>query len=79
MFLNDVLRIVFPFDYLMIAYTDDFTVAARHKDPYIATQHLQKICNGISRLCADNKLGNNALKTILMVSAEIYGSTIFHQ
>ena len=29
--LDDVLRLVFPFDYLLIAYADDLAVAARHK------------------------------------------------
>ena len=65
--INDVLESVFPFPALILGYADDLTLATWHKDPAMATLHLQLMCNSVIAWCSTRKLSLNEAKTIFML------------
>jgi ribonuclease HI len=65
--IDDLLRLIFPFPVLIIAYADDLTIAVTHSDPEIAVARLQSVCNAILNWCVSVKLVINALKTNFML------------
>ena len=65
--IDDILRLTFPFRTLTIAYADDLTVTATHKDPALATSNLQRMVDEIKSRLGDIKLKINAKKTTLIV------------
>jgi hypothetical protein len=64
---DDLLRKVFPFPVLFASYADDTTVATSHKDPAIATQNLQLVCNVVETWLNSRKLLLNAIKTVFVL------------
>ena len=83
---NDVLEIPFDFAYLNLAYADDITLAAAHRDPETATANLQKICAEVGKWSSSVDLTINARKTTFMlfsrkrnipqISLQLEGQTI---
>lgn len=65
--IDDLLRTSFPFPVKMFGYADDIVVATTHKDPVIATQHLQLACNTVGNWLAMRKLFLNAIKTVFVL------------
>lgn len=65
--IDDALRVTFDFPFRLVAYADDLTAITWHKDPAIATQNLQRICDFIMAWCKKTKLTINALKTVFMI------------
>jgi hypothetical protein len=65
--INDVLESVFPFPALILGYADGFTLATWHKDPAMATLHLQLMCNSVIAWCSTRKLSLNEAKKIFML------------
>ena len=41
---DDILQLLFDFDFLNLAYADDITLPTSHSDPETATSQLQSIC-----------------------------------
>ena len=64
---NDVLEIPFDFVHLNLAYADDITLAAAHRDPETATANLQKICAEVGKWSSSVDLTINARKTTFML------------
>ncbi|KZS04064.1 Uncharacterized protein APZ42_033066 [Daphnia magna] len=65
--IDDVLRLCFPFISFTVAFADDLTVAAAHKDPTIATRNLQIMCDQANNWCLSKKMSLNASKTVFML------------
>jgi ribonuclease HI len=64
---DDVLKLSFDFHFLTLAYADDVTLAASHKDPSIATAHTQAICDEVVSWARTVDLSINAAKTTFVL------------
>lgn len=65
--IDDILRIVLPFPFKIIAYADDLTVITSHLDPAIAISQLQRACDAINSWLESIKLSLNASKSVLVL------------
>ena len=64
---DDLLRSFFPFSFSILAYADDLTLTATHKDKHQATRNLQNMVDVISKQLELIKLETNATKTVFML------------
>jgi ribonuclease HI len=64
---DEVLALQFDFTHLTLAYADDLTLSASHRDPIIATTNLQNICNEVAKWSNSVKLVINPQKTTFMI------------
>jgi len=64
---DEVLALQFDFTHLTLAYADDLTLAVSHRDPAIATAHLQTICAEVTKWTRSVELTINAQKTTFMI------------
>jgi hypothetical protein len=64
---DDLLRLSFDFPVHFIAYADDITIVTSHKDPAMATRHLQIVCDAVGAWLNSRKLSLNALKTVFVL------------
>ena len=63
----DVLRLNFDFDFRVVGYADDLTLAISHKDPTQASRNLQLMCNHVLSWCIQNKMFLSAVKSVFML------------
>lgn len=64
---DGLLRLSFSFPVKFIGYADDITIVTSHKDPAIATQNLQIVCDTVVKWLASRKLFLNPLKTVFVL------------
>ena len=62
-----MLRLELDFLVIVIAYADDISIVAPHKDPEIATRNLQIACDTVVSWLRSRKLYLNALKSVFVV------------
>jgi hypothetical protein len=65
--IDDVLRLNFDFDFRVVGYADDLTLATLLKDPTQATRNLQLMCNHVLSWCIQNKMSLSAVKSVFML------------
>jgi len=64
---DDVLHLSFDFHFLNLAYADDVTLAASHRDVAVAAGHLQVICDKVANWAKSVDLSINAAKTTFIL------------
>ncbi len=65
--IDDLLRISFPFLVNIEGYADDIVIATTHKDPGVATQNLQLVCDSVGAWLSKRKFFPNAVKTVFVL------------
>ena len=68
--LDDTMRMAFDFPGKILAYADDLTLYATHKDPVVATRNLQFMVDAVKTALESIKLTINAKKTTMIVFAK---------
>ena len=64
---DDVLELSFDFHFLSLAYADDVTLAASHRDVTVATAQLQVVCDKVVNWASSVDLSINAAKTTFIL------------
>jgi hypothetical protein len=65
--IDDILRLSFPFPYMIGAFADDLTTSSTHLSPTQAVSNLQIVCDTVNQKLRDIKLNLNAQKTVFMI------------